>query len=159
MTSRRRLCWSTAVSLVAANAAAQTAEGTHLPMFKKMTPVVVVDAIEPVLPFWEALGFKAIATVPHGKHIGFVILQHDNIEIMCQTRASVRDDLPAVLEGPTPIGATSLYFEVSDLDAIAARVPKAAVIVPRRVTSYGATELIARDPAGNVVGFAVFKSP
>ena len=129
-----------------------------MPMFKKLTPVLVVDAIEPVLPFWEALGFKTIATVPHGKRIGFVILQHDNIEIMYQTRASVRDDLPVLLEGPTPIGATSLYIEVSDLEPIAARLPRAAVIVPRRVTSYGATELIARDPAGNVVGFALFKS-
>lgn len=124
-------------------------------MYKQLTPVLIVDAIEPVLPFWEAVGFQRTVEVPHGDRLGFVILSADGVEIMFQTRASVADDVPAALEGHAQ-GVTSLYITVDDLDAVAARIPKdAPVIVARRKTFYGAEETIVRDPAGNVVGFAM----
>jgi uncharacterized glyoxalase superfamily protein PhnB len=120
-------------------------------MFRKLTPVLIVDAVEPVLPFWQALGFETLVTVPHGDRIGFAILQRDNVEVMYQSRDSVRDDAPAGLEGA---GRSSLYIEVDDLDAVAARVAGAEVVVPRRTAPYGMQEIFVRDPAGNVVGFA-----
>jgi catechol 2,3-dioxygenase-like lactoylglutathione lyase family enzyme len=124
---------------------------------KKLTPVLLVDAIEPVLAFWEALGFARMAEVPHGDALGFVILQADGVEVMYQTLDSVRDDAPDVLAGARGPGMVGLFFEVDDLDAIAARVPPAAeVIERRRTTPYGATEMIVRDPAGNAVTFAKF---
>ena len=124
-------------------------------MFEKITPILIVDAIEPVLPFWQALGFEQIVAVPHGDHIGFVILARDGVEVMYQTLASVRDDTPATLSGPRPLAASAVYIEVDDFDAVAARLPKdAEVVVPRRVAPYGATEIFVRDPAGNVIGFS-----
>lgn len=120
-------------------------------MFRKLTPVLIVDAIEPVLPFWDALGFATVATVPHGDRIGFVILQRDAVEVMYQSRDSVQDDTPASLEGS---GRAVLYIDVDDLDAVAAKVADAEVVVPRRVAPYGAHEIFVRDPAGNVIGFA-----
>ena len=121
-------------------------------MFKRLTPVLIVDAIEPVLPFWDALGFTRGPSVPHGDRLGFVILEADGIEVMYQTVDSVQDDEPRVLGKH---GASMLYIEVDDLDAVAARVPKdTEVIVHRRVTTYGATEMIVRDPAGNVIAFS-----
>jgi|SRR6185369_1365167 len=124
-------------------------------MYKKLTPVLIVDAIEPVLPFWQALGFEQTVAVPHGDHLGFVILVRDDVEVMYQSTASVRDDAPATLAGPRAIGAAAIYIEVDDFDAIVAKIPKdAAVVVPRRVAPYGATEIFVRDPAGNVIGFA-----
>lgn len=124
-------------------------------MFKKLTPVLIVDAIEPVLPFWQALGFEQVVAVPHGDHIGFVILVRDSVEVMYQSTASVREDTPATLDGPRAVGAAAIYIEVDDFDAVAARLPKdAQVVVPRRVAPYGATEIFVRDPAGNVIGFA-----
>jgi uncharacterized glyoxalase superfamily protein PhnB len=126
-------------------------------MIKKLTPVLIVDAIEPLLPFWDALGFQRTAEVPHGEALGFVILQSDGVEVMYQTVASVRDDEPRLLEGSRAIGSTGLFFEVDDLDAIASKIPKSAeVIAERRTTPYGSTEIILRDGAGNVVTFAKF---
>ena len=123
-------------------------------MYKKLTPVLIVNAIEPVLPFWKALGFERTAEVPHGDRLGFVILNAGEVEVMYQTRASVADDLPAVLQTPSP-GAVNLFITVDDLDAVAGRIPKsAAVLVARRTTFYGADETIVRDPAGNVICFA-----
>jgi uncharacterized glyoxalase superfamily protein PhnB len=123
-------------------------------MYKQLTPVLIVDAIEPVLPFWESLGFERTAEVPHGDRLGFVIFSAGGVEVMYQTRASIADDLPAVLEAPAP-GAADLFVTVDDLDAVAVRIPKSApVLVARRTTFYGADETIVRDPAGNVVCFA-----
>jgi hypothetical protein len=121
-------------------------------MMKKLTPVLVVEAIEPVLPLWEALGFARTAEVPQGDRLGFVILQKDVVEIMYQTFDSVRADEPKSLDGRRALGASGLFIEVDDLNAVSARVPKGSdVIVERRKTFYGSTEMILRDAAGNIV--------
>jgi len=124
-------------------------------MLKKITPILIVAAIEPVLPFWQALGFKEVVVVPHGDHIGFVILVRDNVEVMYQTEASAEADTPGSLKGPRPIGASAVYIEVDDFDAIEKLIPKdAPVVTPRRIAPYGSTEIFVRDPAGNIIGFA-----
>lgn len=121
----------------------------------KITPVLVVPAIEPVLPLWEALGFTRTAEVPHGDVLGFVILAADGAEVMYQTADSVRADEPLALEGPR--GTTSLFIEVPDLDAVVAKLPRGTdIFVERRTTPYGATETFIRDAAGNVIVFAQF---
>jgi hypothetical protein len=122
-------------------------------MIKKLTPVLIVDAIEPVLPLWESIGFQRTAEVPHGERLGFVILQSGSAELMYQTFESVRADEPKSLEGPRAIGASSVFVEVEKLDAL--KVPRGTdVIVERRKTFYGSTEMIVRDAAGNVVVLA-----
>jgi hypothetical protein len=123
----------------------------------QITPVLVVPAIEPLLPLWEALGFARTAEVPHGDRLGFVILARENAELMLQTIDSVRADEPRVLEGPVSPGAASLFVQVDDLDAVVAKLPPGTdVFVERRTTPYGATETFIRDGAGNVVVFAQF---
>ena len=125
-------------------------------MLKKLTPVFIVDAVEPVLPFWQALGFTQTATVPHGDRLGFVILVRDDIEVMYQTVASVKEDEAGVLSGPMKHGASMVYIQVDDLEDIMRRIPRGTdIIVERRKTFYGATETILRDPAGHVVTFAL----
>ena len=59
-------------------------------MIKKITSVLVVDEIEPVLPLWDALEFQRVAEVPHGDKLGFVILVRDGVELMYQTRESIK---------------------------------------------------------------------
>jgi hypothetical protein len=108
-----------------------------------------------VLPLWEAIGFTRTAEVPHGDALGFVILASDGAEVMYQTVDSVRADEPKALEGPR--GATSLFIEVSDLDAVIEKLPPGTpIFVHRRKTPYGATETFIRDAAGNVIIFAQF---
>jgi len=122
----------------------------------KITPVLIVPSIEPVLPLWEALGFTRTAEVPHGGRLGFVILACESAEIMYQTLDSVRADEPKALDGPAAPRA-SLFIEVPNLDDVVAKLPAGTdVVVERRTTPYGATETFIRDAAGNVVVFAQF---
>jgi len=51
----------------------------------KITPVLIVPSIEPVLPLWEALGFTRTADVPHGDRLGLVILAGNSAEVMYQS--------------------------------------------------------------------------
>jgi uncharacterized glyoxalase superfamily protein PhnB len=126
-------------------------------MIKKITPVLIVDRIEPLLPLWDALGFARAAEVPHGDALGFVILTRDGVELMYQTFDSVRGDEVKVLDGSPAIGASAVYIEVDDLDALKAQIPAGTdVIATSRQTFYGSTETILRDAAGNVITFAQF---
>jgi len=126
-------------------------------MIKKVTPVLIVDRIEPLLPLWDALGFTRTAEVPNGDVLGFVILARDGVEVMYQTFDSVRGDEAKVLEGSRAIGASAIFIEVDDVEAIAAAIPGGTdVLVARRQTFYGSTETVIRDGAGNVVTFAQF---
>ena len=119
---------------------------------KKLTPVLVVDQVEPCAAFWTgALGFQRTAEVPHDGETGFVMLQRGAVEIMYQSRASVAADLPSLAEGAH---RTVLYLEVGDLDAVEAAVAGAEIVQPRRTTFYGMMEIGVREPGGNVVIFA-----
>ena len=126
-------------------------------MIKKITPVLIVDRIEPLLPLWEALGFARAAEVPHGDALGFVMLTRDGIEVMYQTFDSVRGDEAKVLEGSRAIGAAAVFLEVDDLDALKTQIPAGTdIVVASRQTFYGSTETTIRDAAGNIITFAQF---
>jgi uncharacterized glyoxalase superfamily protein PhnB len=123
-------------------------------MIKKLTPVLFVEKIEPVLPFWtEHLGFVKTVEVPEGDRLGFVILQQGNVEVMYQTYASVEKDMPAILPDVRK-GPTFLYIEVDNLDALKPALKSANVYMPERNTFYGAREIGVRDPAGHFLTFA-----
>ena len=120
--------------------------------FNKLTPVLVVDAIEPCLPFWTArLGFSKTVEVPEGDRLGFVILAKDGIEVMYQSRDSVWKDIPAMAD--CPAGGTALYLDVADVAAVERAVTGMELVVPRRKTFYGADEIGVREPGGNAVIF------
>ena len=126
----------------------------------KVTPIMVVDEIEPCLPFWtDKLGFEVTATVPHEDKIGFAMLQKGGVELMYQSRASVDADLGAS-GAPERLGqelagsTTSLFIEVDRLDDVIAALGDTPVLVPRRQTFYGMDEIFVRPPCGTVVGFA-----
>jgi uncharacterized glyoxalase superfamily protein PhnB len=117
---------------------------------KKATPILIVDAIEPCLPFWtERLGFEAPVQVPHGDQLGFVILTNEQVELMYQTQASLEEDLGSRL----PAGG-AVYMEVACIESVIAALDGADVVVPPRTTFYGAREIWVREPGGNVVGFS-----
>ncbi len=121
---------------------------------KKLTPVVYVEEIEPVLEFWTKLGFEVTSKVPEGDRLGFVILQSGAVEVMYQTRVSVENDVPSLVD--IPMGGNLLFIQVDDLDAVEAAVEGAEVTFPRRTTFYGAEEIGVREPGGNAVTFAYF---
>ena len=121
----------------------------------QITANLIVEAIEPCLPFWvDRLGFEKIAEVPEGDRLGFVILKKGDVELMYQTRESVQKDMPALVD--TPMGGALLFIEVDDLDAVERALEGADVVFPRRTTFYGAQEIGVREPGGNAVTFAQF---
>lgn len=120
----------------------------------KLTPVLFVEEIEPCLGFWvDRLGFEKTVEVPEGNKLGFVILVKDNVEIMLQSYASADKDVPSLAKEFRQ-SRTFLYVEVPDLDAIAAKLKDARVVMPLRKTFYGMKEISVREPGGHVVCFA-----
>lgn len=126
---------------------------------KKLTPVLFVNEIESILPFWvDRLGFTKTVEVPEGNHIGFVILQKDGVEMMYQTYASVDKDMPAVAADVRK-GPTFLYVEVENLGEIKSAMEGADTYMTERTTFYGAREIGVKDPAGHFVTFAQMGAP
>ena len=120
---------------------------------KKLTPVIMVEAIEPCLPFWERLGFTKMAEVPEGDRLGFVILAKDAVEVMYQTHESVEKDAAGLVPRARGHGA-ALFIEVSDVESVERALKGVDVVVPRRKTFYGMDEIGVREPGGHVVMFA-----
>jgi uncharacterized glyoxalase superfamily protein PhnB len=126
-----------------------------------ITTIIVVDAVEPCLPFWtERLGFETVATVPHGDALGFAMLSGDGVQLMYQSRASVEDDLGAAAPEQAGLGdelagsTATLFVQVGALDAVIGALEGIEVVVPRRQTFYGMDEIFVRAPCGTLVGFA-----
>ena len=120
---------------------------------KKLAPVIMVDAIEPCVPFWERLGFAKTAEVPEGDRLGFVILAKDGVEVMYQTHESVEKDAAGLVPRAHGHGA-GFFIEVSDIESVEQALKGIEIVVPRRKTFYGMDEIGVREPGGHVVVFA-----
>jgi hypothetical protein len=120
----------------------------------KITPVLVVDEIEPSMKFWVGqLGFEKTVEVPEGDRLGFVILQKEGTEVMLQTRASIQKDAGPAADAVLTSGS-NLYIEVDNFAEALERVKSAEVLVPERTTFYGMREIWVREPGRHVLGFA-----
>jgi hypothetical protein len=125
----------------------------------KSTPVLLVDRIEPSLPFWqERLGFDRPLEIADEANecLGFVILTNGVVEVMYQTVAALQKDMPqqaAIYRGDK----THLFIEVEDLDGVAESLQGFEIALPRRETFYGSTEIGYREPGGHFVTFAQFR--
>jgi uncharacterized glyoxalase superfamily protein PhnB len=131
--------------------------GPPAPALKQLTPVLIVDAVEPCIKFWtDRLGFAVTNQVPDpdGKLI-FASVEKEGIEIMYQTRASVISEQPGS-EGELMGHSVALFITVDDLDKVEKSLAGAPVIKPRHETFYGSTEIYVKEPGGNTVGFAQF---
>ncbi|MBI3099894.1 MAG: VOC family protein [Planctomycetes bacterium] len=122
---------------------------------KKLTPNLMVESVDETIVFYrDVLGFKVVMTLPEAGVKDFAILQWGNVELMLQSRKSIREDLPFMAE--QPIGASSiLYVEVEGIQALHDRISgKVSVLLPMRKTFYGMQEFCIRDPHGYVIVFA-----
>jgi catechol 2,3-dioxygenase-like lactoylglutathione lyase family enzyme len=118
---------------------------------QSLAPILLVDSIEPSLPFWtEGLGFAVTTAVPETGPLVFAIVARDGIEVMLQTRASATEDLGDVV----PTGPSVVYVTVGALGPVLAALGEVDIAVQRRTTFYGADEIFVRDPGGHLVGLA-----
>ncbi|MEP7343987.1 MAG: VOC family protein [Gemmatimonadaceae bacterium] len=121
---------------------------------KKLTPVLVMRAVEPSLEFWEQrFGFTRTVDLPHEAAIGFAILVKDGVELMLQSEASVRADFSAG-DGPVDGNSAALFLEIEDLDAVERALEGYPITMARRTTFYGMHEIGVREPGGHFVIFA-----
>ena len=122
---------------------------------KKITPVLLVKEIEPLVPFWiDRLGFAKTIEVPDGNKLGFAAFQKGAAEVMYQTYASVEKDAPPSMSAEARKGPTYLYLEVNDLDAILAAMKGVKIVMPVRTAFYGMREFSVQDPGGHFITFA-----
>ena len=144
--------------LVAADSTAPTAPRAH---FGKLSPVLVVDAVEPCLSFWtERLGFRQANAVPgEDGRLVFASAECDAVEVMYQSRASV---LAAEPDATRPERARDLaghsavlFLEVDNLDVVELALAGVPVVKARHETFYGTAELYVREPGGTTVGFSM----
>lgn len=127
---------------------------------KKITPVLLVDQIEPILPFWiDRLGFTKAIEVPDGNKLAFVDFQKGSVEVMYQTYASVEKDAPPEMRAAARRGPTYLYLEVDNLDAVLATMKDVNKVMPERTAFYGMREFAVQDPAGHFITFAQPAAP
>jgi len=122
---------------------------------KRITPVLLVKEIEPVVPFWvERLGFVKTVEVPDGGKIGFIAFQKGAAEVMYQTYASVEKDAPKEVSETARKGPTYLYMEVDNLEAVLAAMKDVKIVMPVSTAFYGMKEFSVQDPGGHFVTFA-----
>ena len=125
---------------------------------KRLTPILIVEDIEPCLSFWvDRLGFEKTAEVPEGDKLGFAALVRDGKEILYQTRASIAKEvetagLPEIMKSPK--GPSVLFIEVASLAEIQKKVEGMELLVPHRETFYGSKELWLQEPGGHIIAFA-----
>ena len=127
------------------------------PSLSRLTPVLVVEAVEPCIRFWtERFAFVAENEVPGPDGtLVFASVKKGEIEIMYQTRASVIADRPGAAAELTG-HSTALFITTDDLGAAERALAGVPVVQARHKTFYGSEEIYVREPGGNTVGFAQF---
>lgn len=120
----------------------------------KITPVMVVEEVEPALAFWvDRIGFTNAGQVMEGDRVGFALLTKDGAELMLQSVESVHQDIPEFAPHGKPEG-TVLYIEVPDLGELQARLEDYPLAMLERTTFYGMREVGVHAPGGHLVIFA-----
>ena len=122
---------------------------------KRITAVLLVKEIEPLIPFWVGrLGFTKIVEVPEGDKLGFVAFQKGAAEVMYQTYASVEKDASPSMSAEARKGPTYLYMEVDNIDAVLASMKDVKIVMPVRTAFYGMKEFAVQAPGGHFITFA-----
>lgn len=120
--------------------------------FGPMTPVFLVDRVEPCLDFWcNRLGFEAGLRIAGEDGLDFVQLSRDEVRLVYRTRSSLGEFSPEALGAEVHLPWVILTLPVSNLDAILPRLEGVEIVVPLRETDFGVREVYVREPSGRVV--------
>ncbi len=145
-----------AVTVVLLLACAAPAVAQPQARLLRLTPLLSTEAIEPVIPFWSALGWESLNPLRVDGKLAFIAFRKDGQEIHYQTVEYIDTQIP----GASTMLADNialLYLTVDDLDQVVRALgADAEVVIPRRQTPWGADEIYVKEPGGNLVGFAQF---
>src|SRR2546423_20863 len=112
----------------------------HAPTLKQLTPVLIVDAVEPCIKFWtDRLGFEVKNGV--GDNEGKLIsasVKRGGMEKMYQPGAGVPSGPPGA-GGDLTAHSGPLFTPAADLDSVEKSLGGAPIVNPRHDTFYGST--------------------
>jgi uncharacterized glyoxalase superfamily protein PhnB len=141
--------------LSVAGRVAEPAKEHTMALVTRATPILHVERVEPSVRFWtERLGFDKTVEVPEGDRIGFAIMASGATTLMYQTYSGMKADAANPLAEAAGQGPTFVFLEVPDINAIVSAMQGADIVVPAHQSSYGANELIVREPGGHYVIFS-----
>jgi uncharacterized glyoxalase superfamily protein PhnB len=126
-----------------------------MPVFKKLTPNLLVASVERSLAFYvDTLGFTPGFTVPDASPFVFASVTSGDVEIFFNDAAAAVKEYPAF--AARPIGATgTLYIEVEGVDALHDRLKdRVPIVMPMVAQFYGTREFAISDPDLYVITFA-----
>jgi lactoylglutathione lyase len=126
-----------------------------MPVFKKLTPNLLVASVERSLAFYvDTLGFARGMTVPDQSPFAFASVTGGPVEIFFNDAAGAEKEYPAF--AGKPIGATgTLFIEVEGVNALHDRLNAVVkIVMPIETKFYGMREFAIADPDGYVITFA-----
>jgi len=136
-------------------------------MLKKLWCNMMVADVNKSIEFYaDVLGFQHVMSVPMGseeilsqydpnKVLVYALIKNGDIELMLQEQKSLRDNVPAFADSADISSSAVLYFEVDDLETLAARLKtQCEVVRDLHDTFYGMKEFYVKDLNGYVLGFA-----
>ena len=126
-----------------------------MPLFKKLTPNLLVANVERSLAFYiDTLGFARGMTVPDDSPFVFASVTSGDVEIFFNDAATAVQEYPAF--AGKPIGATgTMFIELEGVDALHDRIKsRATIVMPIENKFYGMREFAIVDPDGYVITFA-----
>jgi len=123
--------------------------------FASVTPNLLVQDIDRSMSFYrDVLGFSIKQTVPDAAPFVFVWLERDGVPVFLNDPKAVEKDFPDAPQR-APGGTATLFFVVTDVDGLHARIaPNAKVIMPLKTQFYGMREFAVEDPDGHILTFA-----
>jgi len=123
--------------------------------FTSVTPNLVCRDLAASLAFYrDVLGFTINMSVPDAPPYVFVGLQRDGVPVFLNDVKAAVEDFPSMAATP-PGGTATMFFIVTDVDALHAAVaPKATVVMPLKTQFYGMREFAVTDPDGHLITFA-----
>jgi len=124
-------------------------------VLKKLTPNLMVEDVNETVTFYQdVLGFALLASVPEEGQFNWAMMQHDAVEIMFQSRASLTKDVP-LFKDKAIGGSLTLYIDVEDIKGLYGQVQNRVTILHEMTTTfYGMREFTIQDCNGYVLTFA-----
>jgi uncharacterized glyoxalase superfamily protein PhnB len=140
-------------------------EQTHT-MYRKLTCNLMVEDVNQTIRFYrDVLEFAFVIGIPENSQtivseadparpLAFAIMQHGDVQVMFQSRASLTADLPISADRPVG-GSIVLYIETTDAKPLYEKLRgKVNVLSDLHDTFYGKREFYIKDCNGYVLGFA-----
>jgi uncharacterized glyoxalase superfamily protein PhnB len=145
------------VALLATWSAVSTArpDSERKLMINKSTPILHVKSVAASVKFWtERFGFTKTIEVPEGNHVGFAAVENGAVELMFQTYSGMKGGPANPLASAVDQGPSFIFMEVPDIQAVSKALNGADIVEPMHESSYGAKEIIVREPGGHFVIFS-----